>query len=169
MSYVSIAKPLNDRIVRAARGNRNEIVGLLLGKLEGKTLIIEDSVTGESSAAPHRVSLSPNALAEIADRLLTGLIKGNIVGWYHSHTSGGLFFSETDMQTQRNLQQFSRLILGMVVDTLTGEVGFFRVEPHTGQPIRIPSEKIRVRLNAPKRTRRATTSSIPPRRRGTVR
>ena len=144
MAYVSIGKPVNDKIVRAARDNKNEIVGLLLGRLEDNTLIIENSITGESSAAPHRVSLSPSALAKIADGLLTGVIKGNIVGWYHSHTLGGLFFSATDIGTQRTLQQFSKLTVGMVVDTLTGEVGFFRADSRTGEAVRIPAERIRV-------------------------
>ena len=141
---MSIGKPVNDKIVRAARGNKNEIVGLLLGRLEGNTLVIENSITGESSAGPHRVSLSPSALAKIADGLLTGQIKGNIVGWYHSHTFGGLFFSATDIETQRTLQQFSKLILGMVVDTLTGEVGFFRLDSRTGGAVRVPAERISV-------------------------
>jgi proteasome lid subunit RPN8/RPN11 len=141
---VSIGKPVNDKIVQAARGNKNEIVGLLLGRLEGNTLIIENSITGESSAAPHRVSLSSNALAKIADGLVTGLIKGNIVGWYHSHTVGGLFFSPTDIGTQRTLQQFSKLVVGMVVDTSTGEVGFFRVDHRTGEAVRLPAERISV-------------------------
>ena len=116
------------------------------------------------------MSLSPNALAEIADRLLTGLLKGNIVGWYHSHPLGGLFFSDTDMETQRVLQQFSRLIVGMVVDALTGEVGFFRVEPQRGLAIRIPAERIRVGLPAPDGSHlRTPKSSIRPASRGTVR
>jgi proteasome lid subunit RPN8/RPN11 len=144
MSYVTIAKPVNERIVYTARSSKNEIVGFLLGKLEGKTLVIEESVTGEASAQPYWVSLSPQAIAEIADRLVTGLLKGNIVGWYHSHPLGGLFFSETDIRTQRVLQQFSRLIVGMVVDALTAEVGFFRVEPQRGLVIRIPAENITV-------------------------
>jgi len=174
---VSIGKPVNDKIVRAARGNKNEIVGLLLGRLEGNTLIIENSITGESSAAPHRVSLSPSALAKIADGLLTGLIKGNIVGWYHSHTLGGLFFSATDIETQRILQQFSKLIVGMVVDTLTGEVGVFRVDSRTGEAVRVPAERISIfsgvyeaiprETNAPRMTRptpevgRVTPSRMP--------
>lgn len=144
MSYVSIWKPVNERIVKAARGTKDEIIGLLLGRLQEDTIIIEGSVTGEFSAEPHRVTLSTNALAKIADGLVTGQIKGNIVGWYHSHTEGGLFFSETDVATQRKLQQFSSLITGMVVDALTGEVGYFRVEPQTGETVRLPPEKIRL-------------------------
>ena len=101
---MSIGKPVNDKIVHTARDNKNEIVGLLLGRLESNTLVIENSITGESSAAPHSVSLSSNALAKIVDGLVTGLLKGNIVGWYHSHTGAG-FFSR--LQTSRLKETFS--------------------------------------------------------------
>jgi proteasome lid subunit RPN8/RPN11 len=164
MSYVTIAKPVNERILYTARSSKNEIVGFLLGKLEGKTIVIEGSVTGESSAQPYWVSLSSNAIAEIADRLVTGLLKGKIVGWYHSHPLGGLFFSETDVQTQRVLQQFSRLIVGMVVDGLTAEVGFFRVESQRGLVVRIPAERITVGLKTANKPRRqpSKSSMLPP-------
>ncbi len=141
---MSIWKPVNDSIVQASRGTKNEIIGLLIGRLQDDAIIIEDSVTGEFSAEPHRVTLSSTALAKIADALVTGRMKGNIVGWYHSHTEGGVFFSETDVATQRKLQQFSSLITGMVVDTQTGEVGYFRVDPQTGKAVRLPAEKIKV-------------------------
>lgn len=144
MSYVSIWKPVNDRIVQASHGTKNEIIGLLIGRLEDDAIIIEESVTGEFSAEPHRVTLPSAALAKIADALVTGRVKGNIVGWYHSHTEGGVFFSETDVATQRKLQQFSSLIAGMVVDTQTGEVGFFRVDPQTGKAVRLSADKIKV-------------------------
>ena len=144
MSYVSIRKPVNDRIVRASKGTRNEIIGLLLGKLQDDTILIEDSITGEYSAEPHKATLPPDALAKIADGLVSGRIKGNIVGWYHSHTESGLFFSETDIMTQRNLQQFSSLITGMVVDASNGQVGFYRVDARTGAAIRIPPERVTV-------------------------
>ncbi|MGA8904984.1 MAG: DUF998 domain-containing protein [Candidatus Bathyarchaeia archaeon] len=141
---MSIAKPVNDKIVRAARTTKNEIIGVLIGRFQDNTIIIEDSVTGESAAEPHRAILSSKALAEIADGIVTGRIKGNIVGWYHSHTHGGLFFSQTDIATQSILQQFSTLISGMVVDASTGDVGFFRVEPSSGQAVRISAERITV-------------------------
>ncbi|MGD0176734.1 MAG: DUF998 domain-containing protein [Candidatus Bathyarchaeia archaeon] len=141
---MSIAKPVNDKIVRAARTTKNEIIGVLIGRFQDNTIIIEDSVTGESATEPHRAILSSKALAEIADGIVTGRIKGNIVGWYHSHTHGGLFFSQTDIATQSILQQFSTLISGMVVDASTGDVGFFRVEPSSGQAVRIPDERITV-------------------------
>lgn len=142
MSYVSISKPVKDRIVQAARDTETEIIGLLLGKLQDDTIIIEDSTTHEFSSEPHRVMLPASSIAIIADQILSGRLKGNIVGWYHSHTSGGLFFSETDISTQKKLQQFSSLITGLVVDSTNGEVGYFRVIPGTDQAIRLPESNI---------------------------
>ncbi len=142
MSYVSISKPVKDRIVQAARDTETEIIGLLLGKLQDDTIIIEDSTTHEFSSEPHRATLPPGSIAIIADQLVSGRLKGNIVGWYHSHTRDGLFFSETDISTQKKLQQFSALITGLVVDSRNGEVGYFRVIPGTDKAIRIPEANI---------------------------
>ena len=143
MSYVSIWKPVHDRIVQAARDTgTTEIIGLLIGRLQDDTIIIEDSTTGEFSSEPHRVTLPASSLARIADDIVTGRLKGNIVGWYHSHTAGGVFFSETDIATQTKLQQFSSLITGMVVDASNGEVGYFRVVPQTQKAVRISNENI---------------------------
>ena len=144
LSYVSIWKPVNDRIIQVSRDNENEIIGLLLGRLENDTLIIEDSVTGEFHGGPNRVTLPPNTLAKIADDILSHRTKGSIIGWYHSHTESGVAFSETDVQTQMNLQQFSPFVTAMVVDTKTGDVGYFRVDHATGTPVRIPDTKVRV-------------------------
>ena len=144
MSYVSVWKPVKDRIVQAARETRTEIIGLLLGRLQDDTIVIEDSTTHEFSSEPHRVMLPPSSVAVIADKLVSGRLKGNIVGWYHSHTEGGLFFSETDIDTQKQLQQFSSLITGFVVDSRTGEVGCFRVTPGTNIAVRLPEGNVRV-------------------------
>jgi proteasome lid subunit RPN8/RPN11 len=144
LSYVSIWKPVNDHIVRISREYENEIIGLLLGRLEKDTLVIEDSITGEFQAGPNHVTLPPSTLAKIADDILNRRIRGNIIGWYHSHTESGLIFSETDVQTQKNLQQFSSLITAMVIDAKTGDVGYFRVDPETGEPIRIPDGNVSV-------------------------
>ena len=144
MSYVNICKPVNDRIIQISRANENEIIGLLLGRLENNTLIIEDSITGEFNGEPNRVTLLPSTLAKIADDILNHRTKGNIIGWYHSHTESGVAFSETDVQTQLNLQQFSPFVTAMVVDTKTGDVGYFRVDHSTGFPIRIPDTNVSV-------------------------
>jgi proteasome lid subunit RPN8/RPN11 len=144
LSYVSICKPVKDRIIQVSCDNDNEVIGLLLGRLENNTLIIEDSVTGEFQGGPTRVTLPASTLAKIADDILNRRTKGSIIGWYHSHTDSGLVFSETDIQTQMNLQQFSPFVTAMVVDTKTGDTGYFRVDQVTGNPVRIPDTNVRV-------------------------
>lgn len=141
---MSISKAVKDRIVQAARETPTEIIGLLLGRLQDNTIIIEDSTTHEFSSEPHQVMLPPSSIAIIADQLVSGQLKGNIVGWYHSHTEGGLFYSETDITTQQRLQQFSSLVTGLVVDSSTGEVGYFRVIPGTNQAVRLHESNITV-------------------------
>jgi len=144
VSYVSVWKPVSDRIVQASRESENEIIGLLLGRLENDILIIDDSITGEYQAEPNRAALPAGSLALIAEDILSGRVKGHIIGWYHSHTQAGVTFSETDIQTQTVLQQFSPFITAIVIDAKTGEMGCFRIEPGTGTPVMIPSENVRV-------------------------
>lgn len=130
--------------MNTATGNKeSEVIGLLIGKVENDTLIINDSVTGDYSGEPHRVVLNPTTIAKIADDILNGRLKGNIVGWYHSHTAGGVFFSQTDVDTQKRFQQFSRLTLGMVVDAANGEVGFFRIDGD-GNAVRISQDRLKI-------------------------
>ncbi|MGA3404997.1 MAG: Mov34/MPN/PAD-1 family protein [Candidatus Bathyarchaeia archaeon] len=143
MSYVSIRKPVNDRITKISTENSNEVIGLLIGSLVNDTLVIEDSITGEFSGEPHRVVLHPTTIAKIADELVKGRLKGNIIGWYHSHTEGGIFFSQTDVETQKKLQQFSSLTVGMVVDAKNGNAGFFRID-NRGKPVRVPEDNVKV-------------------------
>jgi proteasome lid subunit RPN8/RPN11 len=144
LSYVSVWKPVNDRIVQASRDSENEIIGLLLGRLENDTVIIDDSITGEYQADQNRATLPGGTLALIAEEILSGRIKGNIIGWYHSHTEAGVTFSETDIETQKVLQQFSPFITAIVIDAKTGEMGCFRVETGTGTLILIPDTNVRV-------------------------
>jgi len=135
---------VKDRITKVSTENSsNEVIGLLIGSLVNDTLIIEDSITGEFSGEPHRVVLHPTTVAKIADDLVKGRLKCNIVGWYHSHTEDGIFFSQTDVDTQKKLQQFSPLTVGMVVDSRNGDVGFFRLD-RTGKPVRVSEDKVRV-------------------------
>ena len=164
MSYVSISKSVRDRIVQAARETPTEIIGLLLGRFQDDTIVIEDSTTHEFSSEPHRVMLPASSIAVIADQILTGRLKGNIVGWYHSHTEGGLFYSETDIATQIRLQQFSSQITGLVVDSSTGEVGYFRVIPGTNQAVRLTDSYVTVFTNPGEAVHkgRLTPTPVPP-------
>jgi len=143
LSYVSVWKPVVDRIVQASRDSENEVIGLLLGTVENDIVVIEDSITGDYEANRNRATLTTGTLALIAREILSGRIKGNIIGWYHSHTEAGLTFSEIDIETQKTLQQFSPFITAIVIDARTGELGCFRVEPGTGTPVLIPDANVR--------------------------
>jgi hypothetical protein len=48
--------------------------------------------------------------------------------------------SETDVETQLKLQQFSPLVTAMVIDTQTGQSGFFRADAKTKGSIPVPSQ-----------------------------
>lgn len=50
--------------------------------------------------------IEPEDVAELVTRLIEdGEDPGAIKLWWHSHASGGIFFSSTDIQTMRNLTQ----------------------------------------------------------------
>lgn len=136
-----------EQIEEIAKNSRTEVIGLLLGRMEHGTLIIEGLTTAEFTSKRNHVVLPSRSLARIADDILTKRIIGNIVGWYHSHIEGGVFLSETDIETQRQLQQFSSYVTAMVVDAKTGEVGYFRVDPETSKPVRLVGDQVRVYEN----------------------
>jgi 26S proteasome regulatory subunit N11 len=97
----------------SARYPRNEIAGLLLGRTEGKFLIVEDFVRGESIGSAVAVQLMPRDF----DRALDAARKGqSTVGWFHSHPGHGVFMSATDTQHQRQGQGLFPDYVGLVMD-----------------------------------------------------
>lgn len=57
--------------------------------------------------------------------------------------------SETDVETQLKLQQFSPLVTAMVIDSQTGSSGFFRADSKTKEAIPVPSQNIRTEVAPP--------------------
>lgn len=112
----------------AEKNMDEEIIGVLIGKVSGHTLIVEEAVTGEFEPEATRVTLPSRTIAKVSDRILKGELKGNIVGWYHSHPGYGVFMSETDIESQRKLQQFSSEVVALVIDPTSSEVGFFTLD-----------------------------------------
>jgi proteasome lid subunit RPN8/RPN11 len=120
-----------------------EQIGLLIGELTEEGLQIRNVVSGEGDASGSSSIMSTASLARIADDIINGRINGKIVGWYHSHIGAGVFMSETDMQTQLGLQQFSPHVVALVIDTVAKEFGIFGYEPHQGL-VQIPDDCIRI-------------------------
>lgn len=121
----------------------HEQIGVLIGKFENGGLVINEAIDGTSEAGKTCSVFSQDLLAEIADDILNGRLDGSIVGWYHTHLGGGIFMSSVDIETQRNLQQFSKYVISMIIDTSTHQFGIFVYDSQLG-PIQIPSEQISI-------------------------
>jgi len=141
MFYVSISNVAIEKVRTHAQENvEKEVIGLLTGRMEDSVLVIEDAITGEMTSSETGASLTPEAMAKIADRIIRGEVQGNIVGWYHSHPGFGVFISDIDMRTQMKLQQFSPYIVSLVIDPTRNEIGFFTANMHTKSPVLISEE-----------------------------
>jgi len=133
-----------EKVVRDARDHPDEqVVGVLLGGQAAGTIVIEDAATGDAESNSTHATLTGDSIAKIADDIINKRIRGSIVGWYHSHVRGGVFMSETDVETQLKLQQFSPLVTAMVVDAQTGKTGFFRADPKTKGAVLIPPQNVK--------------------------
>jgi proteasome lid subunit RPN8/RPN11 len=125
MFYVSIEKGVLDKVMERAKSTENEIIGILVGTISDHTILISDAVSGEQEQESTRATLPPSTIAKVTDKILKGELDGRIVGWYHSHPGFGLFMSQTDINTQKNLQQFSSKVTALIVDPDCEEFGFF--------------------------------------------
>lgn len=142
MFYVSVSTEVLKKVLDHAQSSAFEQGGFLIGRLVGQALMIDAAVTGETHSNSTEVTLPAETIAKIADDIMKGRIKGNVVGWYHSHPTGGVFLSDTDVATQLNLQQFSPLVVALVIDPNTGEMGFFTVDGATGVVVPIPLDRV---------------------------
>ncbi len=126
MFYVSMSKDAMSKVIDHAKSTpEKEVIGVLTGRMDNQTLIVEDAVSGETVRSEKNVVMPGETLAKIADDIINRRTKGNIIGWYHSHPGYGVFMSEVDKETQSKLQQFSPYIVALVSDPSTGEFKFF--------------------------------------------
>jgi proteasome lid subunit RPN8/RPN11 len=150
VSYVAISGQVIEKVVREAREHPDEqVVGVLLGGQSSGAIVIEDAATGPAESDASRATLTGDTIARIADDIINKRVRGSIVGWYHSHVRGGVFMSETDVETQLKLQQFSPLVAAMVIDAQTGKSGFFRADPRTKESVPVPSQDIKTEITPP--------------------
>lgn len=142
-----------------------EVGGLLIGRVVGDTLLIEDAVSGEIETSTVHVAIPPETIARVADDILNGRLTGNVIGWYHSHVFGGVFMSETDIETQRHLQQFSPFMTAIVIDSKTGNFGLFRLDRDRSVIHQLPQTRIAIgepekEADIPQRTSRQPTRRL---------
>lgn len=122
----------------------HEQIGLLIGEFSDNQLVVNDAISGTSSANRTLSILSPEILAEVADDILNGRINGRIIGWYHSHLGSGVFMSPIDIETHSRLLQFSNDVIAMVMDSVANQFGIFIYDTQSGSLVQLPEEYISI-------------------------
>eukprot|EP01117_Protostelium_nocturnum_P016139 TRINITY_DN6333_c0_g2_i1.p1 TRINITY_DN6333_c0_g2~~TRINITY_DN6333_c0_g2_i1.p1 ORF type:complete len:339 (+),score=95.49 TRINITY_DN6333_c0_g2_i1:312-1328(+) len=125
-------------VMHARSGGNIEVMGLLIGKVEGDTMIVMDSFALPVDGTETRVTAQAEGYEYMVQYLGTVQEVGrleNALGWYHSHPGYGCWLSGIDVATQMNNQQFQEPWLAIVVDPIRTissgkvELGAFRTYP----------------------------------------
>jgi len=131
-----------DFYYKSKDGKTHEVMGMLLGKTDGNTFIITDTIAikkGDEAS----VQLNDDDyeyIVESVDKMKKVGRMEEVIGWYHSHPGLGVFMSGTDVRTQRVQQQFQDPYLSIVIDPKstisTGKprMGAFRTYPKDYKP-----------------------------------
>jgi len=137
-------------VMHARSGVTIEVMGLMMGKIEGDTMIVTDSFALPVEGSETRVNAQAEGYEYMVEYLTLIRQVGrqeNALGWYHSHPGYGCWLSGIDVSTQMLNQQFQEPWLAIVVDpvrTISSgrvELGAFRTYPENYKPEDVtPSE-----------------------------
>lgn len=130
-------------VMHARSGGTIEIMGLLMGKIDGDTMIVMDSFALPVEGTETRVNAQTEGYEYMVEYLTlirqVGRLE-NALGWYHSHPGYGCWLSGIDVSTQMLNQQFQEPWLAIVVDPIRTissgkvELGAFRTYPEGYKP-----------------------------------
>lgn len=125
-------------VMHARSGGQIEVMGLMMGKIEGDTMIVMDSFALPVEGTETRVNAATEGYEYMVDYLTLIRQVGrqeNALGWYHSHPGYGCWLSGIDVSTQMLNQKFQEPWLAIVVDPVRTsssgkvELGAFRTYP----------------------------------------
>jgi COP9 signalosome complex subunit 5 len=144
-------------VMHARSGGTLEVMGLLLGKVDGNTMLVMDSFALPVEGTETRVNAQAQAYeymtAYIEAAKLVGRLE-NAIGWYHSHPGYGCWLSGIDVSTQMLNQNYQEPFVAIVIDPVrtisAGKVclGAFRTYPKGYKPPNEePSEYQTIPLN----------------------
>lgn len=125
-------------VMHARSGGNIEVMGVMIGKVDGDTMIVMDSFALPVEGTETRVNAQTEGYEYMVEYL--NLIREagrheNALGWYHSHPGYGCWLSGIDVSTQMLNQQFQEPWLAIVIDpvrTISSgkvELGAFRTYP----------------------------------------
>jgi len=125
-------------VMHARSGGTIEIMGLMMGKVDGDTMIVMDSFALPVEGTETRVNAQTEGYEYMVEYLRIIKEAGrleNALGWYHSHPGYGCWLSGIDVGTQMFNQQYQEPWLAIVIDpvrTISSgkvELGAFRTYP----------------------------------------
>lgn len=130
-------------VMHARSGGNLEVMGIMLGKVDGNTMIVMDAFALPVEGTETRVNAQAQAYEYMTDYIDNAKpVKRleNAIGWYHSHPGYGCWLSGIDVSTQMLNQQYQEPFVAIVVDPTrtisSGKVnlGAFRTYPKTYKP-----------------------------------
>jgi len=130
-------------VMHARSGGTLEVMGLMLGKVEGNTMVVMDSFALPVEGTETRVNAQAAAYEYMTQYIESAKSVGrleNAIGWYHSHPGYGCWLSGIDVTTQMVNQQFQEPFVAIVIDPTrtisAGKVnlGAFRTYPKGFKP-----------------------------------
>lgn len=130
--------------IHARSGGSIEIMGLMIGYVSGKSLIITDAYRLPVEGTETRVNAHADADTYMVNFGISSREGGgqleNAVGWYHSHPGYGCWLSGIDVNTQMTHQMINDPFVAVVIDpdrTVSAgkvEIGAFRTYPEGQRP-----------------------------------
>ncbi|ENN70355.1 COP9 signalosome complex subunit 5 [Dendroctonus ponderosae] len=144
-------------VMHARSGGTLEVMGLILGKVDGNTMFVMDSFALPVEGTETRVNAQAQAYEYMSSYIEAAKMVGrqeNAIGWYHSHPGYGCWLSGIDVSTQMLNQNFQEPFVAIVIDPVrtisAGKVclGAFRTYPKGYKPPNEePSEYQTIPLN----------------------
>jgi len=129
--------------MHARSGGNIEIMGLLLGKVDGNVMVVMDAFALPVEGTETRVNAHEQGYEYMTQYMESAKKVGrleNAIGWYHSHPGYGCWLSGIDCSTQQTNQSFQDPFVAIVVDPVrtisAGKVniGAFRTYPKGFKP-----------------------------------
>lgn len=102
-----------------------EVGGMLMGSVKGKTTHIDGYIPALSASAEQvTLTFTHDVWEEILAKAAKEFPDKNIVGWYHTHPTFGIFLSDYDLFIQENFFA-NQGNVALVIDPVQGLFGWF--------------------------------------------
>ncbi|KAG0713216.1 COP9 signalosome complex subunit 5 [Chionoecetes opilio] len=135
-------------VMHARSGGTLEVMGLMLGKVDGATMLVMDSFALPVEGTETRVNAQAQAYEYMTAYVEAAKQVGrqeNVIGWYHSHPGYGCWLSGIDVSTQMLNQNYQEPFVAIVIDpirTISSGKGYKPPDEGPSEYQTIPLNKI---------------------------